>query len=110
MEGQNWLCRKSKQKLAVKLSPIKTELSLWRILAWPDSLRWPQAGTFGTNQSKSWAAVIFAHGGMEVSGSHVLRLWLMISPFHEQAVAEAAEQAHYEDAGRETNSAPVVVV
>ncbi len=31
-------------------------------------------------------------------------------PLHEEAIADAAEQTHYEHAGRETNPAAVVIV
>jgi hypothetical protein len=73
---------------------------LWRFQAW----------MFGTHQAEGSATVLLAHGGMKIGCGQVLRVRLMGLPFHEEAVAQAAEQAHDEDAGREANPAAVVIV
>ena len=54
--------------------------------------------------------MVFGHSRLEQGCGLVLGVRLISAPLHEQAVAEAAEQAHDEHAGREADAAAVVVL
>ncbi len=54
--------------------------------------------------------MLLAHRGMEVSGGQILRMRLVGTPLHEEAVTDAAQQTCYEHGWRTANPAPVVVV
>ena len=62
------------------------------------------------NQAQSRATMVFGHGRLEEGCGLVLGMRLVGAPFHEQAVAEASEQAHDEHAGGEADAAAVVVL
>ena len=54
--------------------------------------------------------MILAHGGLEVGGRQIIRMGLMGAPFHEEAVADAAEQTGHKHGVRVTNPAAIVVM
>ena len=54
--------------------------------------------------------MLFAHSRLKVGGGEILRMRLMATPLHEEAVADATQQAGDKHGGRTTNAAPVVVL
>ncbi len=54
--------------------------------------------------------MVFAHRGLKVRRRQVFGMGLMRAPFHEQAVADAAEQARDEHRIGVANAAAIVVV
>ena len=54
--------------------------------------------------------MLLAHSGVKVGGGQILGVRLTGTPLHEEAVAQAAEQTHDVQAGRETDAAAVVVM
>jgi hypothetical protein len=79
------------QKPLLRRKSKKTSLSLWRILRWPNVSGWLQSGILGADQAHRWATMLLAHGGVKVSRCQIFRMWLMGSPLHEEAIAEAKE-------------------
>jgi hypothetical protein len=54
--------------------------------------------------------VVLAHGGLEVGGRQIFWMGLMGAPLHEEAVADAPEQAGDPHGVRMANPAPIVVM
>lgn len=75
-------------------------------------LRWFQTGTLGQQQPQGCLTVILAHGGLEVGGRQKLRMGtgLMGAPLHEEAVAEAPEQAGHKHGVGVANPATIIVM
>ena len=65
------------------------------------------AGSYETERS---ATVVLGHNGLEIGGGLVLRLTLAGSPFHEKAVAEAAEHSDEPNAAGGLYPATIVIV
>ena len=54
--------------------------------------------------------MILAQGGLEVGGRQIFRMGLMRAPLHEEAVADAPEQAGHKHGVRVANPATIVVM
>lgn len=69
-----------------------------------------EIGAFGRNDSQGGSSVILGQSSLEVSGGLILWVWLMGTPFHEEAVGEPSKQAHNPHALGVANAASVVVL
>ena len=101
----------SRTKSLLQAHHAKAPLSLWS--APPSSnyfLRWFQAGALGEQQAQGCLAVVLAHGGLEVGGRQIFWMGLMGAPLHEEAVADAPEQAGHQHGVRMANPATIIVM
>ena len=76
----------------------------------PYSLGRVEVGLLRGNNPQSAPTVLFAHGGMEVSGGLVLRMRLQGAPVHKQTVSQASKHAHEKDSLGASNAAEVVMI
>ncbi len=88
----------------------KAELNPLADSDWSSCLRRFQAGAFGEKQAHGGTTMVFAHRGLKIRRRQVFGMGLMRAPFHEQAVADAAEQARHEHRIGVANAAAIVVV
>jgi hypothetical protein len=65
---------------------------------------------FIEHQPQGQGAMVFGHGGLKVGRGQMFGVRLVGTPLHEQAVADAAEEAPNEPAWRGADTAAVVIV